>query len=191
MSMAESPTGHAPLGAHRLPAFSGAGLLRRATAAIMLMLTLAFVGGCGYSSKTIYPTEVSSVQVKMFGNRTFYRGTEFELTEALVKEIELRTPYKVVSDAAADTVLEGTIVSITQTQLSRRRNGGLPQEMEMQFLVDFTWRNLRTGQVMADRKGLAVVGRYVPPAGETLSAGQHEAIQKLASQIVWEMSGQW
>lgn len=158
---------------------------------VMLLLTAVLLTGCGYSHKTLYPEGVSSVQVKMFGNRTFYRGAEFDLTEALVKEIELRTPYKVVSDSAADTVLEGTIVAINQTRLSRRRDGGLPLEMEMQILVDFTWRNLRTGQVMADRKGLAVVGRYVPPAGETLSAGQHEAIEKLASRIVGEMAGQW
>lgn len=159
----------------------------------LLLMALACLGmtGCGYSHKTVYPQDVSSVQVKMFNNRTFYRGVEFDLTEALVKEVELRTPYKVVSSTAADTILEGTIVNITQQQLSRRRHGGLPQEMELQLMVDYTWRNVRTGKVLSDRKGLVVVGRYVPTLGEPLPQGQNEAIQKMATQIVSNMAGAW
>lgn len=161
--------------------------------AMLLVLALAALAltGCGYSHETVYPKDVTSVQVKMFGNRTFYRGVEFDLTEALVKEIELRTPYKVISSDGADTVLEGTVVHINQTQLSRRKLGGLPQEVELQMIVDYTWRNLRTGQTLSDRKGLAVVGRYVPPVDETLHHGQQEAISKMATTIVSAMAGQW
>lgn len=160
----------------------------------LLALFALFVGsvtGCGYSAKTNFPTDVQSVQVKMFGNRSFYRGVEFDLTEALVKEIELRSPYKVVSNAAADTLMEGTVVGVNQIRLSRRREGGLPQEMEVQILVDFVWRNQRTGKIITDRKGLTVIGRYVPAAEETRSAGQHEAVQKMATQIVSAMAAQW
>ncbi len=157
----------------------------------VMMAALLSLTACGYTHKTVYPADVSSVQVNILANRTFYRGVEFDLTEALIKEIELRTPYKVISTDGADTVLEGTIVNISQHLLSRRRDGGLPQELEVQMMVDFTWRNVRTGQILADRKGLAVVGRYVPPVGETLTLGQNEAIQKMATQIVSSMSGQW
>lgn len=160
-------------------------------AALALLAGLLSLAGCGYSHQTVYPQEVRSVQVKMFGNRTFYRGVEFDLTEALVKEIELRTPYKAVSATSADTLLEGTIVNISQQMISRRRHGGLPQEMEIQMLVDYTWRNARTGEILADRKGLAVVGRYVPALGEPLPQGQNEAVQKMATQIVSTMAGNW
>lgn len=167
---------------------------RLTTRSLMLLLLLAAIlalPACGYSHQTVYPKDVTSVRVKLFGNRTFYRGVEFDLTEALVKEVELRTPYKVVSSDAADTVLEGTVVHISQTQLSRRKLGGLPQEMELQMIVDYTWRNVRTGQVLSDRKGLAVVGRYVPPVDETLHHGQQEAVSKMATSIVSAMAGQW
>lgn len=158
---------------------------------LLLVCLVASATGCGYSHKTVFPDDVQSVQVKMFGNRTFYRGFEFSLTEAVIKEIELRTPYKVVSNDAADTRLEGNIVGVKQVSLSRRRDSGLPEEMEMQVIVDFVWRNQRTGKIMTDRKGLAVVGRYVPPLNETLSAGEREAVQKMASQIVSSMAGNW
>lgn len=167
------------------------GLLRSGLVVLLLAVLVAVVPGCGYTSKTVYPTNVSSVQVKMFKNRTFYRGVEFDLTEALVKEIELRTPYKVVSSDAADTLLTGTVVGINQVQLSRRPDSGLPQEMEMQVMVDFVWRNQRTGKIITDRKGLLVVGRYIPPVKETLSSGEHEAMQKMATNIVSAMAGQW
>lgn len=167
--------------------------LARSPMLVVMVLVLAAAGlaGCGYTTKTNFPTDVQSVQVKMFGNRSFYRGVEFDLTEAVVKEIELRTPYKVVSNAAADTLLEGTVVGVSQVRLSRRREGGLPQEMEVQIMVDFVWRNQRTGRIITDRKGLTVVGRYVPAARETLAAGEHEAVQKMAAQIVSSMAGQW
>ena len=167
------------------------GRLRGLWMVVLMVAALLGLGGCGYTHKTIYPTDISSVKVGILNNRTFYRGVEFDLTEALIKEIELRTPYKVISSDAADTVLEGTIVNISQHLLSRRRDGGLPQELEVQLMVDFTWRNVRTGQILADRKGLAVVGRYVPPVGETLTLGQNEAVAKMATQIVSSMSGQW
>lgn len=156
----------------------------------LVLLTL-LVTGCGYAAKPVYPQDVQSVQVPIFQNRSFYRGLEFDLTEALIKEIELRTPYKVVSHASADTVLEGTIVAVNQHRLSRRPAGGLAQELEMQLVVDVSWRNLRTGQVVMDRKGLVVVGRYIPPMGQTYQSGQAETAQKMATQIVSAMGSQW
>lgn len=156
-----------------------------------LMLFALCIAGCGYTHKTVFPTDVRSVQVSMFENRTFYRGLEFDLTEALIKEIELRTPYKAVSNDAADTTLKGTIINVKQVVASRRRSGGLPQEMELQVTVDFIWRNQRTGKIITDRQGLMVAGRYLPALGETLSAGEHETAQKLATQIVSAMAEQW
>lgn len=164
---------------------------RQMTAWLVLLMAMVCLTGCGYSHKTLYPTDVSSVQVNIFNNRTFYRGMEFDLTEAVIKEIELRTPYKAISTDGADTVLEGTIVNVSQHLLSRRRRGGLPQEMEIQMMVDFTWRNVRTGKVLADRKGLAVVGRYLPPLGESLPVGQQEIAQKMAVQIVSTLAEPW
>jgi hypothetical protein len=165
--------------------------VKLATAWLVLLMAMLCLTGCGYSHKTLYPADVNSVRVDIFNNRTFYRGMEFDLTEALIKEIELRTPYKAISTDGADTVLEGTIVNVSQHLLSRRRRGGLPQEMEIQLMVDFTWRNIRTGQILADRKGFVVVGRYLSPLGESLPVGQQEVAQKMAVQIVSSLAEPW
>ena len=54
-----------------------------------------------------------------FKTQTFRRDLQLMLTEAVEKEIDMRTPYKVVGDPAkADSILRGVI---TYRQESGRR----------------------------------------------------------------------
>jgi hypothetical protein len=160
---------------------------------IVLGVVLLFLGGCGYSHKELYPADVRTIAVPIFANRSFYQGAEFDLTEALTKEIETRTPYKVVKEASADSSLTGTIVNIEQTRLSRVRGGGVPQEMEFRVTVNFEWKNLRSGKILRERRGFTAVGRYVPtrPVNETYFTAQHDASQLMAEMIVSDMRGDW
>jgi hypothetical protein len=157
------------------------------------LLLAAFLTGCGYSHGGTFPKEVSSIAVPIFENRTPYRDVEFDLTEALVKEIELKTPYKVVRSGDADTILVGVVTQVDQRVLSRRAVGGLPQEMEVSIVVSFEWKNQRTGNSLRDRKGFATVGRNVPglPVGEPYEIARHEASQQLARDIVSVMREKW
>jgi hypothetical protein len=163
--------------------------------AALLALVVAAVGlsGCGYTPRTTFPAGVRSIHVPIFKNRSFYQGAEFDLTEALTKEIERRTPYKVVSTGGADTELTGGINSIEQVRLSQVKQGGLPEEMELRVNVNFVWKNSRTGEVIRERSGIETVGRYIPnrAVGETYSIGQHEAVDRMAQQIVAAMRGDW
>lgn len=159
----------------------------------LLSIVLA-LSGCGYSSKELFPERYQTVAAPIFENRTFYRGVEFELAEALTKQIESRTPYKVVSPGVAQTILEGTITNIEQDLLSRRRPGGVPQEVELTITVDFVWKDLgHKGGVIRDRRGFEAVGRYVPTAGvgEPFEVAQHQAVQRLAEDIVSTMRTDW
>src|SRR5690349_10480305 len=76
----------------------------------------------GYTTRPNYDPNIHSVYVPIFKNFTFWRGLEFDLTRAVVREIELKTPYKVVSDPSrADTELTGTIVSFNKNILNRNQ----------------------------------------------------------------------
>lgn len=160
---------------------------------LMIGIAAAAAGGCGYSHKELFPAEVRTVAVPIFANRSFYQGVEFDLTEAVVKEIELRTPYKVVPADRADTILEGTVVSVDQTLLTRQAVGGVPQEMEVRLVVNYEWKDLHSGRLLRQREGFESVGRYIPtrPVSEPYPLGQHEAVQRLATQIVSVMAGGW
>jgi hypothetical protein len=159
----------------------------------LIALLAVTVAGCGYHHQELFPTQVRTISVPIFQNRTFYQGVEFDLTEALIKEIQLRTPYKVVPPELADTVLLGAVVAVDQRLLSVTRRGGLPQEMEARITVDFEWKNARDATILADRKGFGAIGRYIPakPVGETFATAQHQAVQQLAGDIVSAMRADW
>ena len=160
---------------------------------LLLIAVTCCLAGCGYTSKELFPTNYNTVAVPIFENRTFYRGMEFELAEAMVKQIESRTPYKVVSPGTAQTILEGTITDVQQTQLSRRRPGGVPQEVELTVTADFVWKDLTSGEVITDRRGFVAVGRHIPTSGinEPFEIAQHEALERMAEDIVSTMRSDW
>src|SRR5881398_2965320 len=91
---------------------------------ILILLPLA---GCGYNNyssvgdeprnqwyqwRSLYREDVRTVAVPIFKNKDYRRGVEFSLSKAVVNQIEMRTPYKVVDRGKADTILEGEIVDI-------------------------------------------------------------------------------
>ena len=164
---------------------------RGALAALLLGL-VGLVGGCGYTHEQMYPEQYRTVAVPIFENRTHYRHVETDLTEALVKEIERRTPYKVVPMAVADTVLQGAVVGVEQRQLSRRPRGGVPEELELTMSVDFEWRD-RDGELLRSRRGFEAIGHYVPatPMSEPMETARHTAAQRMAEAIVSTMRGEW
>lgn len=161
--------------------------------AALLGVVALLLPACGYSHHEVFPDQYQTVAAPIFENRTFYRGVEFDLTEALVKEIEGRTPYKVVQRPRAGTELVGTILRVDQELLSRSREAGVPQEVEVTILVNWTWKDVRTGQVIRDRQGFLSAGRYAPqrPVGQPYEIAQHQAVERLAEDIVTTMQADW
>lgn len=149
--------------------------------------------GCGYQTKELYPEQYHNVATPIFENRTFYREVEFDLAEAVAKQIEQRTPYKIGRPGTADTMLQGTIVGIEQSLIARRREGAVPEQMEITLTVDFEWKDLRTGQVLVSRRGFTTIGRYAPAreVGEPFEIAQHEAVERMAVEIVSAMREEW
>lgn len=166
--------------------------VRRITLALSLVLVWTVLSGC-YQHKPLYRTEHQTVAVPIFENQTFYRNVEFDLTEALIKEIETRTPYKVVDRSRADTLLTGTITMIEQRLINRRSDIGVVQQLEVQMYVNFDWKDLGTGKPIIDRKGFESVGTYFPttPMRETPDLGLHQAASRMARDIVDAMRSDW
>ncbi len=147
----------------------------------------------GYALSSSYDTAVRTVHVPIFKNPTFSRGLEADLTEAVIKEIQAATPWRVVGSRDAETELTGTIVDARLRSLSTDRRTGLAQELDVELTVDFEWRDRRSGKVLVARKSFTASEAFAPasPVQETLESGQFAAVQRLARDIVTELRGEW
>jgi hypothetical protein len=146
----------------------------------------------GYSFKPAYNTQVRTVSVGMFENPTFYHGIEADLTDAIVKEIQQRTPWVVVSEGA-DTRLTGTIADVTMRPLTTSRRTGLVEDVALTMTVSFDWQDARSGKPIVRRRNFAATESFVParPSGERLELGEHAVVQELARAIVSELRSSW
>jgi hypothetical protein len=166
---------------------------------VALVVASFSVAGCasdpsaGYSMQSTFPENVRSVAVPIFENPTLHRNVEYDITDALIKEIEARTPYKVTSTAEADTVLLGRIRSVELNQLSKSRLTGLSEEVILTVTIDFEWTDLRSDAVLVERERYAGTALFVPstPTGEAKELGEMGAAQALARSIVGEMRSSW
>jgi hypothetical protein len=174
---------------------------RFAALALVCLSLLITLGGCaGYQigNQTLYPTEIKTVYVPIFQSVSFRRNLGERLTEAVVKEIEKRTPYKVVSDPTADSTLTGRLVQEGKSVLVPDLTGDA-RDIQVNMKVEVTWID-RRGQMLrmpcavpvptevADVTGTSNV---VPEVGQSIAVAQQQAICRLAEQIVGLMEKPW
>jgi len=169
------------------------------------MAALLLAAGCGYNQSgssrnklesgyhwnSLYREDVQTVAVPIFTNREYRRGLEFRLTEAVIKQLEARAPYKVVSRERADTILEGEVTSMTLGTISRDWETNLPRETQITLQVDFVWKDLRSGRILCQRKGLQMATVYYQTLGEGEFVGSQETIERMAYAIVQELQADW
>ena len=165
---------------------------------ILIYITLLCLGlgGCaemsGYSSESLFPKDVDSVYVEMFDNRSFRRGVEYELTDALAKRIEAETPYKIISSPdRADTVISGQIVQITEAVLSSERQTGRALEREVQLRAVVNWKNLKTGELLIDNRSVSAAASYSEWQNQGFNYASALAANNLARNIVELMEKEW
>ena len=79
-------------------------------AASAWMLVWTGCAGLHVGQQSLYRPELRTIYVPVFESESFRPNLGERLTEAVVKEIELKTPYKVVATPNADSVLRGRIV---------------------------------------------------------------------------------
>lgn len=160
--------------------------------AVLVMATLAGCGIGGYSNKSLYPADVKSVYIEMFDNRTFRRGTEYTLSDALVKRIESDTPYRIVSDRdRTDSVMSGQLVVISESILTMERETGRALEKEVVLTATVNWKDLKTGRMMINNRSVTAAASYSDFLSQDFTYASSLAANKLAEKIVEVMQNNW
>ena len=152
---------------------------------------LVMATGCGYSTKSLHPDQIRSVQVEMFQSKEFRRGIEFQLTEALRKQIDRITPYKNAPKRKADTVLSGEVLEWRESTLGHDPISDRPRETAATLTVRYRWQDQRTGKILLDQPRFVQTVTYVRPLGETAYDGRELAVNKLARRIVESLERPW
>lgn len=103
--------------------------LRGRGLAAVVMGCLIALGGCGYhpaGAAAHLPQTVHTLAVPIFTNDTQSYHTEVLFTQAVIKELSSRTPYRLVAghSKTADATLDGTITSYRVTPLTYNSRTG-------------------------------------------------------------------
>lgn len=172
-----------------------------ATWCALLGLVLTGLAGCaGYQigNRSLYPGHIRTVYVPIFESSSFRRNLGERLTEAVMKKIEAKTPYKATGSSDADSILSGRIVSETKHVLIPSRSGD-PRELQVDLRVDVSWID-RQGNVIrqtepipvpAEIANVAGKANLIPEVGQSVATAQQQAITRLAEQIVSLMEAPW
>lgn len=159
-------------------------------------LTLALSSGCGYSIRPPYEPSVRTVYVPVFRSVAFRREVNLQLTELVKKEIEERTPFKVVgSPEGADTTLDG-VISSAEKNIKTENPNNLPRELVGAITVRVRWIDNRTGfvnerEVDAPTVSVNENAHFYPELGETIQLGYYKVMEQLARDIVNMMEEPW
>jgi hypothetical protein len=158
------------------------------------------VAGCAayhVGNDTLFPPDIHTVYVPMFESDSFRKNLGEMLTEAVAKEIEARTPFKVVGTPNADSVLTGRITGDTKIPLVREPNNEARQ-IQMGLSVKVAWADrrgsvIRQGAVPipADMVTISESSSLIPEYGQSTVTAQYKDMQRLAKQIVDLMETPW
>jgi hypothetical protein len=156
------------------------------------------LSGCGYTVGNGFSPDIKSVSVPIFENDTQRRGLEYQLTEAIQKEIQNRTPFRLTKGERADTELSGRIVQVRKDVLGEDAQDD-PRQLQLSIMVRVTWKNLRTNEILAQQEvpvapeaiPLQAQAGFAPELGQSQATATQTAVNQLAKHIVNLMEVPW
>jgi hypothetical protein len=162
---------------------------------------LCVVAGCaGYQvgANSLYRPDIRTVRVDVFHSESYRRNLGEQLTEAVVKELELNSPYKVVQSPLADSVLTGRIIAERKQVVAEDINDE-PRDIDTEMVVQVSWHDRRGGVLLQDASfalsplSFVAAGsaNYIPEAGQSVTTAHQEALSRLARKIVSQREAPW
>ena len=168
-----------------------------------VLLLVALLSGCaslGYQvgSRSLFGHDIQTVYVPIVEADPTRRHLAQRLTEAIAKRIEERSPYKVVGQPGADSILECRIVDKNQ-RVSIVDENNDPRQKSGEITIEVRWRDrrdqdIRQFEALAWSNGAAqfsVADAMVAEVGHSLSTSEQSQIDRIADQIVGMMELPW
>ncbi len=165
---------------------------------LLILSTLLLFSGCQqgsesqYTSESLYRTDINTVFIEMFQSQSFRRNVEYDITRAVSQQLELHSPYKVVSDRRkADTILYGNILAINERTELQQRSLDRPILNELDMVVQVTWKDLRSGELILDKHKIKVTDDYTVLLASGRKSAEKKTAESAAIRIVEAMEKPW
>ena len=173
---------------------------------IFLAFFLITAGGCGYTTDSLLPPELSSIHVNNFVNKinvsgevsnkrqvySYWPGLEIDITKTVIDEFVFDRRLDVESTKKATMLLKGTLVDFRLYPLSFSEERDI-EEFRVEVYVDLELYNNLTGEIMW--KESRFMGQYdyrvTGPNAETQSNAVKKAVKDLAERIEERVVEAW
>jgi hypothetical protein len=153
---------------------------------VSLVLICIFVSGCAYSTTARTAKGIKSVAVPFFDNKTAEPNLELRVTEMIIDNLVADNTLRVVDEAQADALLDGTIVEFRNLPFSFNRELNA-EEYHVIITVNVTLFNRRLNKPIWENKTIKGDGSYfldVPTPGLALDDAISESIFEITERIL-------
>lgn len=175
----------------------GAGSYRLVARVALLASLLAFasLSGCAsgyrFGAGSLYRPDVQTIAVPVVESDILRPFMGERLTEAIIREIQLRTPYQIATEQNAQSVLRVRLTNDVKRVVGENVNDE-PRDLQFGLIVTATWTN-RFGEPLSTRPeiNLGEHQNFIPEAGQSMTTVQQDAIDRLARRIVSQLESDW
>ncbi len=154
---------------------------------IIALLAVVALTGCGsyhVGPNELFPPGIRTVYVPLFESDSYRRNLGLWLTEAVVKQIESQTPFKVVPSPTADSVLTGRILLDRKQTVAENANDE-PRLIGHSIAAVVSWY-ARDGRLLYQRR-FDLGAEFLPESGQSLTTAQQEVLERIAREIAGRM----
>lgn len=174
--------------------------MMRGLIVIGIAVALMPAGCAGYriGTRTLYRNDIRTVHIPIIKSDSFRPELGVQLTEALQKEMERRTPYKHGELATADSIMNCRLTSENKRVVGET---GTDESRLIQstIAVEVSWVDRRNLPLIETRflpPGETTFyfsenADFVPEAGQSISTANQRVIERLANHIVDQMESRW
>ncbi len=168
---------------------------------LVVATVIASTAGClGYKigTKAIYRQDIRTVHIPVIRSESFRPELGVMLTEALQKEVERRTSYKITNAETADSVLTCRLTGDAKRVVGETRQDD-PRIIESVMKVELSWTD-RRGLVLIETRFLppgeiayyfSDHSNFIPEAGQSMATANMRVVERLANHIVDQMEARW
>jgi len=168
--------------------------------ASMVLLAVCQFGCAAYQfgARSQFRDNIRTVYVPIARNDTFRNDLGPRLTEAVIRTIEMRTPFKVTGDPNADSTLTVRVTSESKRVLTETINDD-PRALDALVTAQAVWTDRYGNSLLQNQLNVEGVSstdflqseRFVPEAGQSVETSLQASIEDLAERIVSQMENRW